>query len=296
LTDLHGPATMPVMNVAWFVPIGFLVGTYGTLIGAGGGFIIVPLLMLLFPQDAPSMITAASLAVIFVNSTSGTIAYARMRRISYRTGLLFAVATIPGGFLGSWLTQFIPRREFGLVFGILLAIVAVFVALTRGRSRAAKAAPGAAVRPPLGAGRGRLQVLDTVVERDGRTHQLSFNPLLGVGLSLLVGCFSSLVGIGGGLIHVPLLTSLFGFPLHVATATSHFILVFTSLAGVVEHILDGTWPVHLLRDACLALGVVGGAQVGAFLSRRLATRWIVIGLSAALGLVGLRLVVMAFMG
>ena len=56
------------MNVAWFVPIGFLVGTYGTLIGAGGGFILVPLLVFLFPHDSPSMITAASLAIIFVNA------------------------------------------------------------------------------------------------------------------------------------------------------------------------------------------------------------------------------------
>jgi hypothetical protein len=105
------------MNPAWYVPIGFLVGTYGTIIGAGGGFIIVPLLVFLFPQDGPSMITAASLAVIFVNAASGTIAYAVQKRVSYRTGSLFAAATIPGALLGSYLTSYIPRRIFGLVFG-----------------------------------------------------------------------------------------------------------------------------------------------------------------------------------
>jgi hypothetical protein len=109
-------------------------------------------------------------------------------------------------------------------------------------------------------------------------------------LSLLIGCFSSLVGIGGGLIHVPLLTYLFNFPLHFATATSHFVLVFTALAGVVEHLLDRTWPTHLLRDALLAVGVVGGAQLGAFLSRKIAAPWIVVGLAAALAVVGVRLI------
>lgn len=261
------------MHVAWYIPIGFLVGTYGTIIGAGGGFIIVPLLVFLFPQDTPSMITAASLAVIFVNSGSGTIAYARMKRISYRTGILFAAATIPGALLGSYLTRYIPKNVFGLAFGALLVAVAVFLSVTRGMGR-----------------------YITTARKDAGMPVRVSRPFLGISLSFAIGCFSSLVGIGGGLIHVPVLTSLFEFPLHVATATSHFILVFTSLAGVVEHVLDGTWPVHLLRDACLAAGVVGGAQLGAFLSRKLSAPWIVIGLAIALGVVGIRLLVSAFLG
>jgi hypothetical protein len=277
------------VNAAWYIPIGFLVGTYGTIIGAGGGFIIVPLLVLLFPQDAPSMITAASLAVIFVNATSGTIAYARMKRISYRTGILFAAATIPGALLGSWLTHFIPRRIFGLVFGALLVAVAVFLSITRGRGkRAAEAGTSAAAGIPWR----RISLVDA----EGRTHELAYRPVLGVILSLFIGCFSSLVGIGGGLIHVPVLTTLFAFPMHIATATSHFILVFTSLAGVIEHIIDHTWPTHLLRDACLAVGVVLGAQLGAFLSRRISSRWIVVGLAVALGAVGVRLALNALLG
>jgi len=253
------------MHPGWYVPIGFLVGTYGTVIGAGGGFILVPLLIFLFPQDGPSMVTAASLAIIFVNATSGTIAYAVQRRIIYRTGAFFAAATIPGALLGSYLTRFIPKQVFGIVFGCLLVTAAVVLGVMRSAHRSA---PGADQAPRL------------------RTPQL----LLGMGLSLLIGVFSSLVGIGGGLIHVPVLTSIFGFPLHFATATSHFVLVFTALAGVVGHILDHTWPTHLLRDALLAAGVVAGAQLGAFLSRKIAAAWIVIGLAAALAVVGVRLI------
>jgi hypothetical protein len=274
------------VNVAWFIPIGFAVGTYGTIIGAGGGFILVPLLVFLFPQDGPSMITAASLAIIYANATSGTIAYAIQKRISYKTGILFAAATIPGAFLGSWLTRFIPKKVFGVLFGGLLMAVAVFLSVSRGMRKKANApAPGSTHRWP---------VVDTVIDREGNVYPLSYNVTLGIGISLLVGCFSSLVGIGGGLIHVPVLTYLFGFPLHIATATSHFVLVFTSLAGVAEHILDHTWPTHLLRDVCLAAGVIGGAQLGAFLSRRISAPWIVLGLALALGLVGVRLVLTAF--
>jgi uncharacterized membrane protein YfcA len=262
------------MHPVWYVPIGFLVGTYGTIIGAGGGFILVPLLVFLFPEDGPSMVTAASLAIIFVNAASGTIAYAVQKRIDYRTGAFFAAATIPGALLGSYLTRFIPKRVFGLVFGCLLVAVAATLAITRGRRRpAAAAAPGPALeRAP-----------------EMTTRQLA----LGMGLSLFIGCFSSLVGIGGGLIHVPVLTYAFGFPLHAATATSHFVLVFTALAGVVEHLLERTWPTHLARDALLAAGVVGGAQLGAYLSRKVAASWIVAGLAAALAVVGVRLVLTA---
>jgi uncharacterized membrane protein YfcA len=258
------------MHPLWYVPIGFFVGTYGTIIGGGGGFIIVPLLVFLFPEDGPSMITAASLAVICVNAASGTIAYAVQKRISYRTGIFFAAATIPGALLGSYLTSFIPKRIFGLVFGCLLVAVAATLAVTRSMHRSSSAPP--ADRAPL-----------------LRPAQMA----VGMCLSLLIGCFATLVGIGGGLIHVPVLTYLFDFPLHIATATSHFVLVFTALAGVVEHILDGTWPIHLLRDALLAVGVVAGAQLGAFLSRKIAAPWIVVGLAAALGVVGVRLVLTA---
>jgi uncharacterized membrane protein YfcA len=275
------------MNAAWYIPIGFLVGTYGTIIGAGGGFIIVPLLVFLFPADSPSMITAASLAVICVNATSGTIAYAAQKRISYRTGVLFAAATIPGALLGSWLTHFIPRQLFGTLFGGLLILVALFLSLTRGiRGRSNRAVPAHGAAPT-----GRI--IDTVVDSQGNSYALSYNVAAGIGLSLLIGCFSSLVGIGGGLIHVPVLTYLFNFPLHVATATSHFILIFTSLAGVVEHALDRTWPTHLARDLCLAAGVVGGAQLGAWLSKKISAPWIALGLALALGLVGVRLILTA---
>jgi len=113
-------------------------------------------------------------------------------------------------------------------------------------------------------------------------------------LSLLIGVVSSLTGIGGGIIHVPVLAYLFGFPVHIATATSHFVLVFTSLAGVVVHLIDGTWPAHPLRDLCLAIGVIGGAQLGAVIARRVSSRWIVLGLAIALGLVGVRLLIGAF--
>ena len=170
--------------------------------------------------------------------------------------------------------------------------VAVFITITRGIGRRRVRYPSVTAR----SGR-REQLVDTVVDSEGTSYPARrTTSWLGMLISFLVGCFSSLVGIGGGLIHVPVMTYLFNFPVHIATATSHFVLVFTSLAGVVEHILDHSWPTHLLRDACLAAGVVAGAQLGAFFSRKVSSSWIVIGLAVALGLVGVRLLLSAVTG
>ena len=95
----------------WLLPVGLLVGTYGTMIGAGGGFLLVPLLLLAFPKDNPETITSIALAVVFFNATSGSAAYARKGRVDYRSGLIFALATVPGSILGALATKYVPRHQ-----------------------------------------------------------------------------------------------------------------------------------------------------------------------------------------
>src|SRR5882672_8210675 len=86
---------------ALLAPLGFAIGFYGTLVGAGGGSLLVPALLLLFPQESPATVTAMSLAVVFFNAYSGTIAYMRMGRVDYRAGTLFTLASLPGAVFGA---------------------------------------------------------------------------------------------------------------------------------------------------------------------------------------------------
>lgn len=104
-----------------------MVGTFGTLIGAGGGFILVPVLLLLYPDKSPETITSISLAVVFFNTLSGSFAYAKMKRIDYKSGVIFAVSTIPGSVLGAFTTSLIPRNVFDGVFGVLLIATSAFL-------------------------------------------------------------------------------------------------------------------------------------------------------------------------
>jgi len=269
-----------VVHALGLILLGFGTGTYGTMIGAGGGFVLVPILLLLYPHDGPHVITSISLAVVFFNAASGSEAYAKMGRIDYRSGLLFALATIPGAVLGALTTSLLPRRLFDLTFGVLLVATATYLVWR-------------SARPNAGPRRHRRgSTTRRLVEADGTAHTYSFSTPLGLFLSLFVGYLSSLFGIGGGIIHVPLLTSLLDFPVHIATATSHFILAIMALAGTITHIATGTFAHGVHRTIYLSIGALVGAQVGARLSNRLTGVWIIRSLAIALGAVGLRLMLM----
>ena len=120
--------------------------------------------------------------------------------------------------------------------------------------------------------------------------------LLPVGLVLGVGFLSSLLGIGGGIIHVPVMANLLHFPVHLATATSHFTLAIMSLTGAAVHGLEGDFTGVFGRIVPLAIGVAIGAQAGASLARWVGGVWIIRFLVVALAFVGVRLILLAWQG
>ncbi len=269
------------MDQLWLILLGFAVGAYGTLIGAGGGFVLMPVLLLLYPDEPRELLASISLAVVFVNALSGSCAYAKMRRIDYRSGVLFSAATIPGAILGALTTASLPQKTFDAVLGLFMIAASSFLIVRPEREGIKRE------KRPM------YSLTDTVVETDGTEHVITYNPVLGVGLSLFVGFASSLLGIGGGIIHVPVLVYLLDFPVHVATATSHFILAVMSLTGTAVHVATGTFSKGIHRTIFLAAGVLLGAQLGAFLSQRIHGSWLIRGLAVALGLAGVRIVITA---
>ncbi|WP_353853008.1 sulfite exporter TauE/SafE family protein [Dehalobacter restrictus] len=266
----------------WLIPLGFIVGTFGTLIGAGGGFILVPVLLLLYPEKSPETITSISLAVVFFNALSGTFAYRKMKRIDYKSGIIFSAATIPGSILGAFTTSYIPRNIFNGIFGVLLLIASVFLLVRPKKDNEIdKEAP-------------KGHILRNIIDAEGNKYSYSYNPVLGVLLSLIVGYVSSLLGIGGGIIHVPVLVHLLNYPVHIATATSHFILAVMSLSGSIVHLATGVLSKGMWQTIALAIGVLFGAQLGARLSKYFHGVWIIRSLAIAIGLVGIRIIIMAF--
>lgn len=274
-------------NIIVLIAIGFLVGTLGTLIGAGGGFILVPFMLLAFPTFSPDVVTAISIAVVAANATSGSTAYMRAKRVDYKAGIIFAICTIPGSILGVITTKYIPRGAFDLLFGVILIVLAVFL-FFRGKK---KAVAKEAVAHPS-------QTHQRLVDKWGEEYDYSYNLKLGMFISVLVGYFSPLLGIGGGIIHVPAMIEWLNFPVHLATATSHFILAIMATVSVIVHAVSGTYndPLVLKMTLSLIVGVIGGAQLGAFLSRRIQGKFIVKALAISLAIVGIRILTMGMSG
>lgn len=267
-----------MLDPIWLLIIGFGVGTFGTLVGAGGGFVLVPLLALLEPSLPTEGITAVSLGVVAFNASSGALAYARQRRIDYRSGIPFALATLPGSVLGVLVVRFVARQVFDLVFAVLLVGLAIFLVVSH------EDEPTAA---PEGGGWGH--VLRRLRDRGGVEYVYRVNLPLGVALSAGVGFVSSLLGIGGGVIHVPALVGLLRFPPHIATATSHFVLAIMATVGTGVHLAAGDLGGLVGQTVLLGIGAVAGAQLGARLSSRVHGVFIVRVLAVSLVFVGIRL-------
>jgi uncharacterized membrane protein YfcA len=232
--------------------LGFLIGTIAALTGIGGGVFIVPLLTL-FYAFSPANAAGTSLTTIVFTALAATLNYSRQRRISYRTGLLVAAVTAPGGILGAYLTTVISAKSLGLFFGFF---VIIFVAL-----------PMSVDPKSIRLKRSSIpEANKETVRADNRSFISSRKMLLAALLSFLSGIASGLLGIGGGVLIVPILTLIIGMPIHFATATSMFTMTFTSTSGALQHyILNQTNFEYALL---LALGTIFGAHVGAHVSKR----------------------------
>jgi len=248
--------------VALFV-LGVSVGTFGTLVGIGGGIILIPIFLLIF-QWTPQHAVGTSLVVVFLNAVSGSIAYIKQKKVYYDAAIRFSLATVPGAIIGSYLAEYFTSTSFKVSFGGLLMIVSIIM-FFRTKQQEGKSKFG----------------------EEGFTY----NRTLGVLLSTLVGFLSSILGIGGGVIHVPAMVYILGFPTHVATATSHFVLAISTMFGVVSHYFLG----NILVKPALAIGIgaIVGAQIGAALSLKVKSKSILVLLSIALFVLGLRLVLTA---
>lgn len=264
-----------------FILLGIAVGGFGTLIGAGGGFLLTPILLICFPSMPVQSVTAISMITVLFNSSSGSSAYAFMKRIDYKTGIVFAIATAPGAIIGTILTTHVSRHLFNIIFGAFMLIFAIVIMLKKSMGNSCA---------PAGQS-GRFRAVRHLTDRSGNEAAFSFNMPAGIVISMFVGLLSGFLGIGGGIVHVPALV-LLGFPAHFATATSHFVLVFSSMISILVHLSDGSLTQNMTMSLSIACGTVAGAQVGARISSRIKGSVIMLCLAIALIFAGARILYM----
>lgn len=257
--------------------IGLTVGAFGALLGVGGGFILVPVLILLMPTSSASDLTSISLAVVFLSAASGTVAYVKMKRVDLKSAKRFALATLPGAILGAAGTRWFPRQQFNMIFGALLLVGAFYLLLRPGKEVDPEAEPA----PHL--------TKRELVDARGTKYIYHFSMPVGISISVVVGFVSSLFGIGGGIIHVPVLNRTLNFPAHVATATSQATLCLMAFAGTLVHVAQGSLNGQWARVAVLGVGAIVGAQGGARVSSLFAGSLLIRALALTLGVVALRI-------
>ena len=250
--------------------LGFFAGSLGALIGAGGGFILVPILLTIMPDAPPGIITGISQTMVLFTSLSGTVVYARQRRIEYRWAALLAGSGLVGMALGATITENLSRETFQAIFGVVALLLTAYLLVRpiRGRGAALSLQEAQTNRVPLA----RRHIAPVV--------------LVGLGTATMGG----LLGIGGGIALVPILVQAFVLPAHLATATSQLVILLTSPAAIAVHVAAVPLYEQVLPIVLLSVGAILGAQVGARVSRRFSAPWLVRTLAIALGIVGLRLI------
>lgn len=228
-----------MIDQLWLVPLGFIAGVLGSMIGLGGGIIVVPVLTFFgFP---PTLAASNSLFAAFSNAVASTFSYSRQKRIEYSLGLKLGLLTIPGTTLGAYVSSDVAPGIFKILFGLVLVSSAAYIFFRK-----------------------RLDTKEKTINKQIMVFAIA--------ASFFAGIISSFFGIGGGIIFVPLMVVGMGMAMKKAAPTSQFVLLFASLSGVIVHSLLG--HPDFLQAGLLATGSFVGGLIGARLSLEIKERFL----------------------
>ena len=236
-------------------------GVLGALLGIGGGVLLVPFLNLVLHVPMAEA-AAISLATVIATSSAVTASHAGEQLVNLRLGMLLEVATAGGSLLGGVTAEMLAQSTLQRLFGAVTLIVAVLmvVRLNRRNVLPAGADPG-----PLG---GRYYELESGGLVAYRVRRLP----LALAASFVAGNVSSLLGIGGGVIKVPVLNAWCGVPLRAAAATSAFMIGVTATAGAVIYL--GRGQLNPPLSAAAVLGVQLGSRAAIRMGARVSAKWL----------------------
>jgi len=249
---------------------GAVAGGLGVALGLGGGIFLVPFLTLVlgFPLKSAA---AISLATVIATSSAVTAQRAGSQLVNLRFGMLLEVATTAGSLLGGITAQFVAESVLQRLFGIVAIAVA---AVMLGRINRRNVIRDATIDPGRLGGRFYEEESGGVV-----TYRVKRLPLA-LGASFIAGNVSSLLGIGGGIIKVPVLNAWCGMPLRAAAATSALMIGVTATGGAI--IYYGRGDLQPLLAAPAVLGVQAGSLVGGRLAYGASVKWLKLLMAALL--------------
>jgi uncharacterized protein len=238
---------------------GIAAGAFGSILGLGGGLLIVPLLTLGFALPLREAV-AISLVCVIVTSSASAGVYLQRRQANLRLGMVLELFTAAGAIVGGAIAFLIDERLLAGLFALLLVYVAATMLRgLRQRGPAQQATDDETPPPPDVAG----------ASAEDLSYLTGRLPVAAVG-SVGAGVASALLGIGGGLIKVPLMHLVLGVPLRIATATSNLMIGITASASAIVYLARGGIDAYVAGPT--AIGVFVGATLGSRLGHRIGQR------------------------
>jgi len=255
---------------------GLTAGVFGSLLGLGGGILIVPLLTLGFGLDLRAAVGVSLVCVIMTSSAAAGV-YLERHVANLRLGMSLELFTAIGALIGGSIAFLIDERFLSGLFAALLGYVAFSMvrAATQGGEGPGESDGDRGPEPEtvpdprvLGSPGARAAFLASVGGPDYEVRNLGRGVVGATG----AGVASALLGIGGGLIKVPLMHLTMGVPLRVATATSNLMIGITAAASAVIYLLRGEIDPYVAGPT--AIGVFLGATIGSRVSHRIQLRYL----------------------
>ncbi|MCY8582783.1 sulfite exporter TauE/SafE family protein, partial [Bacillus haynesii] len=174
------------MEYLILIILGFIAGTIGSLVGLGGGIVIVPSLLflaglpMLFDHVTPQMAVGTSLVVIIFTGLSSTLAYMKYKTVDYKSGLIFFIGSGPGSIAGAHVSTYFSSDSFSLWFGIFMILISLSLMIKKKVKPAEKKHTG---------------VIRTFTGDEGQEYTYSYHPLAGIAIAFFVGFLGGLFGI-----------------------------------------------------------------------------------------------------
>jgi len=264
------PLNLTAALAAIIFGAGVVAGALGVALGLGGGIFLVPFLTLVlgFPLKSAA---AISLATVIATSSAVTAQRAGNQLINLRVGMVLEAATTVGSLLGGITAQVVAESVLQRLFGVVaIAVAAVVLARVNKRN--------VILDPTVDPGRlgGRFYEEESGGIVSYRVRRLP----LALFASFIAGNVSSLLGIGGGIIKVPVLNAWCGMPLRAAAATSALMIGVTATGGAI--IYYGRGDLQPLLAAPAVLGVQAGSWAGARLAYGASVKWLKVLMAALL--------------
>jgi uncharacterized membrane protein YfcA len=264
---------------------GFGAGVFGSLLGLGGGVLIVPLLTFGFGLPFREAV-GVSLVCVIVTSSAAAGVYLERHLANMRLGMLLEVFTVSGALVGGLVAFLLPDRVLAGLFAILLVYTGVTMML-RGATARGDAGPVVAAEGPAGPAEAAGAFRAALGGPGYRPARLG----VGIAGSLFAGMVSALLGVGGGIVKVPLMHLVMGIPLKVATATSNFMIGVTGAASAIVYLMRG--GIDPLVVGPTAVGVFAGAMVGSRVAQRIELRFLRLLFAAVMALTALQMALRA---